>query len=183
MDKLKKDRLRVIFLGGKQAGIIGLLTTIVGGCHIKAVVSVSDMVKKLSNELEIPAYHSVKQKEIIQLLPEVDLLISVHSREIIPVELLNIPRLGGINVHPCLLKYKGKDPIQRFLQGNETQASVGVHRMTEDVDMGETLFEMFVDIDRQKVMQVVDVYNILYPLYSIVLLKTIDLLVEGNKIK
>ncbi len=181
MDIVKKERLKVIFLGGKQAGIIGLLATVVSGCEVKAVVTVSDMMEQLSNQLRINVYHSVKQQEIYDLLPNIDLLISVHSREIIPMELLNIPRLGGINVHPCLWKYKGKNPIQRFLQEHESQASVGVHRMTEDIDMGETLFEMFVDIDRIKVTQVVEVYNILYSLYGLVLLKTLDSLVGGNK--
>lgn len=176
MDKLKNGKLKVIFLGGKQAGVIGLLTSLVWGCDVKAVVTVSKVIVELSKELGIPSYRSIKQQEVVGLLGDVDLIISVHSREIVPIELLNKIKLGGINVHPCLWKYKGKEPIQRFLLGDDKVASVGVHRMTEQVDMGETLFELFVDIDRVKIKEVIEVYNELYPVYSIVLLRTLDLL-------
>jgi methionyl-tRNA formyltransferase len=168
MDKLSK--LRVLFLGGKQAGVIGLLTTIASGCCVKGVVTKNQMMKELASRFDLPIYYSVKQDEVRKLLNNVDLMISVHSREIIPIELLNIPRLGGINVHPCLKSYKGKDPIQRFLKDEATEASVGVHKMTEQVDMGETLHEIFVEIDRNKITTVDEVYNILYPIYSLVLL-------------
>lgn len=167
MDKLKK--LRVLFLGGKQAGIIGLLTTIASGCCVKGVVTKNKMLNELANRFNLPIFYSVKQSEVIKLLNNVDLMVSVHSREIIPAELLNIPRLGGINVHPCLKYYKGKDPIQRFLRDGMSEASVGVHRMTEQVDMGETLHELFITIDREKINTVDEVYNLLYPLYSLVL--------------
>jgi methionyl-tRNA formyltransferase len=164
------DRLRVIFLGGKQAGVIGLLTTIASGCEIKAVVTSSDLVRQLALRLGLPVYNTVMQSEVINLLQETDLIVSVHSREIIPDGLLSIPRLGGINVHPCLSTYKGKDPIRRFLKDGCTKASVGVHKMTENVDMGESLAEIFIDIDRNNINTIGEVYNMLYPVYSLVLL-------------
>lgn len=159
----------MIFLGGKQAGMIGLLTTIVAGCDVLAVVPAAEKVKGLAERLALPVYHSVKQKEIAVLLPDTDLLISVHSREIIPMEILNATRIGGINVHPCLFEYKGRDPIERFVRDGKTRASVGVHRMIKEVDCGETLAEIFVDIDRGTINTVAEVYNILYPLYCYVL--------------
>jgi methionyl-tRNA formyltransferase len=172
------SKLRIIYLGGKQAGVVGLLTAIALDCDIKAVVTGSLMVKGICQRFNLPVYHSVKQPEILNLIPEIDLMISVHSREIIPNEILKLVRLGGINIHPCLATYKGKAPIQRFIDDNATKASVGVHYMTEQVDMGETLKEMFVDIDRTDVNTVDGVYNILYPYYSLVL---IDVLKELSK--
>jgi methionyl-tRNA formyltransferase len=182
MDKIETHGFNVVFLGGKQAGIIGLLTTIAIGCQIKAVVTVSSIVRELAGQFNLPIYHSVKQDELIKILPQVDLMVSVHSREIIPMSLLNTTKLGGINIHPCLKVYKGKNPIQRFLEGEERQASVGVHWMTDNVDMGKTIYEIFIDIDRQKVNGVIEVYNILYPYYSIALIKTLSLLRGGGRI-
>ena len=163
------NRLRILFLGGKQAGLIGLLTAIAADCHIQSVVTNSKVITDMTLRLNLPTYHSVKQDEVLSLLPVTDLIISVHSREIVPTEILSAVRLGGINVHPCLKEYKGKDPIQRFLGGNSSAASVGVHRMTEDIDMGETLHETFVEIDKKDCCTPADVYNILYPIYSLVL--------------
>lgn len=172
------DKLNIIFLGGKQAGVIGLLTVLAAKHYVRAVVTVSSMVEEIAQAFDLYICHSVKQDEIRKLLLKTDLLVSVHSREIIPNDILEIPKYGGINVHPCLSQYKGKYPIHRFLNDGATQASVGVHRMTEEVDYGETLTEMFVDVDRSKINTVFEVYNILYPYYSLVLLgalkKTID---------
>lgn len=164
------DKLRVIFLGGRQAGAIGLLATIAAGCDVKAVVPAQQVVEEIANRFMLPTYLSVKQDGIYNLLSETDLIISVHSREIVPVDILGIPKFGGINVHPCLAQYKGRNPIQRFLANGTTRASVGVHRMTEEVDMGKTLAEIFVDIDRSQINSVFEVYNILYPIYAMVLL-------------
>ena len=176
--------LRVIFLGGKQAGLIGLLTTIVASCEVKAVVTCDSAIEDISGKLGIPIYDSVKLAEVKALLPETDLMISVHSREIIPPALLAIPRLGGINVHPCLAKYKGKNPISRFFYDSISQhqalASVGIHYMTAEVDLGETILERFIWIDRQSVNSVIEVYNILYPLYSLLLFEVLKDL-EGKQ--
>lgn len=169
-----KPELKVIFLGGKQAGLIGLLTTIVAGCKIKAIVACDNAIEDMAGKLGIPLYGSVKLPEVKALLTEVDLMISVHSREIIPIELLNIPRLGGINVHPCLASYKGKNPISRFIHNGLSQASVGIHYMAEEVDLGETIEERFIEIDRQAVNSVIEVYNILYPIYSLLLFEVLE---------
>lgn len=164
------DRLRVIFLGGKQAGVVGLLATLVASCDVLAVVTGSDIVKELARRLSLPIYYSVKQDEVVGLLPETDLMISVHSREMIPMDILNATRVGGINVHPCLFEYKGRDPVKRFVANGHTRASVGIHRMIEEVDQGEVLTEVFVDVDRSEIITVMEVYNILYPYYAIALL-------------
>lgn len=166
------QNFKVIFLGGKQAGVIGLLTTISFGCDVRAVVTVSDELRQVAQELQLPVYNSVINVQ--HLLNDIDLMISVHSREIVPQSLLDIPRLGGINVHPCLSEYKGKNPIQRFLNGSSKQASVGVHKMTELVDMGQTLKEIFIDVNREEVKTVIEVYNLIYPYYSLALIKALQ---------
>ncbi len=171
-------KLKVVYLGGKQAGLIGLLTVSSFGCQIKAVVPRDSIVGDMAKKLGYPIFDSVKQEEVKNLLKGTDLLISVHSKEIISMEILNIPRLGGINVHPCLYKYKGANPIDRFLTGNTSKASVGVHYMSAELDCGEVIKEIFVDINRyrQGVNTVVEVYNILYPVYSLVLLEALEIL-------
>lgn len=170
---------KVVFLGGRQAGCVGLLTVIAAGCRVQGVVAYDSTVETLATRLGLPLFASVKQPEVERLLSDSDLLVSVHCREIVPKKLLELPHLGGINVHPCLYQYKGSNPIDRLLQDGCTQASVGVHRMTESVDEGEVLAEEFVDVTGKQ--SVDEVYNVLYPLYSLTLLKALRVLATSDK--
>lgn len=176
MKQSKNQDLKVSFLGSKQAGCIGLLTLAAAGCRIQGVVAYDSFVLNLVTLLHIPDFPSIKQPEVEELLTQSDLLVSVHGREIVPKKLFELPRLGSINVHPCLYRYKGANPIDRLLQDGCTQASVGVHRMTENIDEGEVLVEEFVDVRGSRSVE--EVYNVLYPFYAIVLLKAIDKLSE-----
>ena len=85
-------------------------------------------------------------------------------------ELLAHTKYGGINVHPCLYGYKGANPVERLLKDGNTRASVGVHRMTAQVDEGEVLAEEFVDVTGTTVDEV---YNALYPAYATALIKAL----------
>ena len=169
--------LKVVFLGGKQAGCIGLLTLLAAGCKISGVVAYDSTMEELAMVLCLPRFSSVKQPEVEELLSKSDLLVSVHGREIVPLRLLKLPRFGGINVHPCLYAYRGTNPVGRLLQDGRTLASVGVHRMTEGVDEGEVLVEEFIDVAGKQ--SVDEVYNALYPHYSLALLKALQVLEDS----
>lgn len=157
-----------IFLGGRQAGLIGLLTLRAMDCPIISAVCYDDPIKAMSERLGILTFGSIKE------VPSwnTDLIISVHGREILPKDIFSIPRHGAINTHPCLYKYKGKNPIRRMLKDHETLASVGVHRMTTELDEGEVIKELFVDVTGKNTVD--EVYNVLYPLYSIVLMDSVN---------
>ena len=158
--------MRIIFLGGKQAGIIGLLTAIAHGCDVVAVVTQSEMVEQVANSLQIPVFKSYRDVPA----EGIDLMISVHSREILPPEFLKKAILGCINVHPCLYKYKGTRPVPRMLEDGITKASIGVHWMTEKVDEGNVILERFIEIEKGSPEEV---YNQMYPLYCTTLLEVL----------
>ncbi len=166
--------LKVFLLAGKQTGCIGLLTLASARCQITGVVAYDETVNKLASALSVPIFSSIKSPEVNKILRNSDVLVSVHGREIVPQHILDIPRYGAINVHPCLYRYKGAHPIERMLQDRCTKGSVGVHRMTEHVDEGEVLHEEFVDVTGSQT--VVEIYNDLYPYYSLTLLKALEVL-------
>lgn len=174
----KNRGLKVLFLGGKQAGCIGLLTLAAAGCKIQGAIAYDTAMEKLATTLNISTFSSLKQPEVEKLLSESDLLVCVHGREIVPKKLLELPRFGGINVHPCLYRYKGSNPVGRLLQDGCTQASVGAHRMTESVDEGEVLAEEFVDVTGKQSVE--EVYNVLYPFYASALLKALRILATSD---
>lgn len=159
---------RVVFLGGRQAGCIGLLTVRAAGCAVPLVVAYDAMVRDLAVALELPVMDSIHAPQVRRALAEADALVCVHGLEIVPPDLLALPRLGGLNVHPCLFRYKGAHPVERMLRDGWPEASVGIHRMTERVDDGEVLAEVRIGVRGKRTAD--EVYNALYPLYAWVLL-------------
>lgn len=168
---------KVFFLGGKQAGCVGLLTLLAVGCKISGIVAYDSTIEQLAIMLRLPRFSSIKEPKVENLLSKSDLLVSVHGREIVPSRLLKLPRFGGINAHPCLYAYRGADPVGRLLRDGNTLASVGVHLMTEKVDEGEVLAEEFIDVLEKHSVE--EVYNALYPHYSLALLKALQVLEDS----
>lgn len=175
---LQEGFMKVIFLGGKQAGCVGLLTVLALGHKVVMVVAYDGLVWDIASELGIPVFTSIEQmvgsNDWREVVPYPNLLVSAHCREIVPPFLLRLPRLGGINVHPCLYRYKGPNPVGRLLRDGGTQASVGVHRMTEKVDEGEVLVEEFIDVTGKSSVE--EIYNALYPFYALALIKALRIL-------
>ena len=163
-------------MGGKQAGCVGLLTMLAAGYKVSGVVAYDELTHQLAAELHLPSFSSIAQLEVDELLASSDVLVSVHGKEIVLKNKFEAPRLGAINVHPCLYAYKGALPVKRLLADGNTRASVGVHRMTENVDEGEVLVEEVVDV--AGLQSSGEVYNALYPYYSLALLRALRTLEE-----
>ncbi len=175
MDMLKneeKNNLKLCFIGGNQAAIIGDLTALASGARVIAAVSYSYNLTTVLKLFKIPLYESVTSEGFFKKLKQSDILLSVHGREIVKPDLLELPKLGAINVHPYLYKYKGADPVRRALRDKEYKASVGVHRMEERVDEGKVLVEEFVDITGARSVE--EAYNMLYPSYATAILKALS---------
>lgn len=166
-----KNNFDVVMMAGKQAGCIGMLSVLSMGCKIIGVVAYDDMTRTLANKLDIRVLTSIKSDESIELLKNCDLLISVHGREIVPGDILKLPKIACINAHPCLYKCKGANPVERFLKEGGKRASIGIHYMIEKVDEGGVIEELFVDIGDKKTPE--EVYNILYPFYSFAIIDVI----------
>jgi len=55
-------------------------------------------------------------------------------------EVLELPRLGALNVHPSALpKYRGPSPILWAIRNGDASMGMTVHRMTDDIDAGPVL--------------------------------------------
>lgn len=157
--------MKIIFYGGRQAGVVALLTVLALKHEVVCVVAVDEPVESVAYGLglNVKAPKNVNSDEFVDYLETLnaDLFLCCHGRQIIKSRLLN--RYKAINVHPCLYKYKGAEPITRMLADGEKRASVAVHWMTETVDEGGVIVENFKEIESNTVL---GVYNELYPLYS-----------------
>jgi len=76
-----------------------------------------------------------------------DLILNFDFPLPFPRELLALPRLGGVNVHPSLLpKYRGPRPVfWQFMHG-ETQTGLTFHRMVRDAYSGPILLQRELEI-------------------------------------
>lgn len=158
----------IAFMGGNQAGMIGLLTIKALGHKISYVISSDNNLLSLAKELGLTTFRSVRE---INSWGSTDLLLSVHGREKVPASVLDQLPYGGINLHPCLFAFKGRSPVERLVETNIDTASVGAHVMTENYDEGEVLYEPRIDTrgDRDPI----SIYNMLYWLYPKVIIRVL----------
>lgn len=69
-----------------------------------------------------------------------DFFVVAAYAKIIPAEILKIPKLGIIGVHPSLLpKYRGATPIQSVILNGEKETGVSLYLMDEKMDHGEII--------------------------------------------
>lgn len=66
-----------------------------------------------------------------------DALLVVDYGRIIPKSILDLPRYGGINLHPSLLpRWRGAAPIERAILSGDSETGVCVISMDETLDTG-----------------------------------------------
>ena len=76
-----------------------------------------------------------------------DVIVVVAYGQILPKEVLELPKYGCVNVHASLLpKYRGAAPIQRCIQDGETVTGVCTMRMDEGLDTGDVILRREVEI-------------------------------------
>ena len=86
------------------------------------------------------------QRTINQYDP--DLIIVYSYGKILPKRILDIPKLGSINIHCSILpKWRGASPIQRAIQSDDKTTGVSFFSMHAEVDTGEIVSSCIVDID------------------------------------
>ncbi len=75
-------------------------------------------------------------------LSKVDALIVAAYGLLLPVDILNSPRLGCINVHTSLLpRWRGAAPIQRAIQAGDKKTGITIMQMDAGLDTGDILLQ------------------------------------------
>ena len=103
-------------------------------------------VKELLEEcnLDLPLFQPVKASapEFIEEMKKIDpdLFVVVSYGQIIRETLLNLPKIGAINVHPSLLpKFRGPSPIQSAVLAGERETAVTIMKMDLEMDTGDII--------------------------------------------
>ena len=104
-------------------------------------------VKVLAEEHGLPIFQpaSLRPQENQQLVADLnaDVMVVVAYGLILPKAVLNMPRLGCVNVHGSLLpRWRGAAPIQRSLWAGDAETGVTIMKMDVGLDTGDMLFKL-----------------------------------------
>lgn len=151
-------RYRVVFFGTPEFAVPALQALLDGPDSVVGVICQPDKpagrgqqlqappVKRLALNRSVPVAQPAKVKtdELPNLLrgwaPDLG-VVAAYGR-ILPNPVLELPRLGCINVHASLLpKYRGPAPIQWALLEGEAVTGVTIMRMNERMDEGDMLLQ------------------------------------------
>lgn len=148
--------LRIVFAGTPDFAAASLAALLQTEHQILAVYTQPDRpagrgrklsaspVKQLALEHELPVRQpvSLRDAEAQQALAELqpDLMIVVAYGLLLPQAVLDIPRLGCINVHASLLpRWRGAAPIHRALLAGDAETGITIMQMEAGLDTGPML--------------------------------------------
>ena len=148
--------MRVIFMGTPDFAVGTLEAVIAAGHEVVLAVTQPDKpkgrgksmqappVKECAAAHKIPVYQPVRirEAECIAYLKEYqpDIMIVAAFGQILPKEILEMPKYGCVNVHASLLpKYRGAAPIQWAVINGDAVSGVTTMRMDEGLDTGDMI--------------------------------------------
>ncbi|WP_333852891.1 methionyl-tRNA formyltransferase [Leclercia sp.] len=151
--------LRIIFAGTPDFAARHLVALLSSGHQVVGVFTQPDRpagrgkklmpspVKVLAEEHGLPVFQpaSLRPQENQQLVADLnaDVMVVVAYGLILPKAVLNMPRLGCINVHGSLLpRWRGAAPIQRSLWAGDTDTGVTIMQMDVGLDTGDMLYKL-----------------------------------------
>ncbi|MEZ5493246.1 MAG: methionyl-tRNA formyltransferase [Pseudomonadales bacterium] len=149
--------MRIVFAGTPDFAATHLATLLKHGAHeVVAVYTQPDRpagrgkklaaspVKQLAEQHSISVYQPLNFRDgqdraaLAALNP--DLMIVVAYGLLLPQTVLDIPRLGCINVHASLLpRWRGAAPIQRAIEAGDAESGVCIMQMEAGLDTGPVL--------------------------------------------
>ncbi|RBI68622.1 methionyl-tRNA formyltransferase [Vreelandella sulfidaeris] len=153
------SRLRVVFAGTPEFAASSLATLLESQHEVVAVYTQPDRpagrgrklspspVKQLALEHDLPVYQPqtlkapAEQAELAAL--NADIMVVVAYGLLLPQAVLDIPRLGCVNVHASLLpRWRGAAPIQRAIEAGDSVSGVTIMQMDAGLDTGAMLSEV-----------------------------------------
>lgn len=147
-------RERIVFMGTASFSLAVLKMLIEEGYNIVGVVTQPDRyvgrkkvltmpdVKVEALKYDIPVIQPARIKEDYQAVADLkpDLIITAAYGQIVPQAVLDIPRLGCINVHASLLPlYRGGAPVHQAIIDGQEKTGVTIMYMIKKMDAGDMI--------------------------------------------
>ena len=140
-------------------------------------------VKSVALIHDIPVLQpvSLKELEIQQRLAllKADVMVVAAYGLILPMAVLQLPRLGCLNIHASLLpRWRGAAPIQRAILAGDTETGITIMQMDKGLDTGEMLIKKICAINLDDTAQTL--HDKMAPIGAEAILETLSKLNEGG---
>jgi methionyl-tRNA formyltransferase len=167
---MTSEGMRIVFIGTGEIGVPTLQALLKSEYEIVGVVTQPD--KPIGREQLIeppPIKKALKRRapgdhalpfsilqparikdpkaiaEIRALMP--DVIVVMAYGQILPCDVLNIPKIACLNLHASLLpRWRGAAPIQAAIAGGDPETGITVMYMDEGLDTGDILLQRRIDI-------------------------------------
>jgi len=148
--------MRIVFMGTPEFAVPSLKALVAAGHDVCGVFTQPDRpknrgmklqytpVKEYAITAEIPVFQPEKMRDgtALSILKELspELIVVAAYGKILPVDILDLPPKGCINVHSSLLpKYRGSAPINWAILNGDDETGVSIQYMAEGVDTGDVI--------------------------------------------
>lgn len=149
--------MNIIFMGTPQFSVPTLEALVKAGYQVPLVVTQPDKAKDRGKKVQftpvkekalalglmVAQPESLKNNErflakLAELEP--DLIVVVAYGQILPKEVLDLPRYGCVNVHASILpRHRGAAPIQQAILSGDEYSGVTIMQMEEGLDSGDMI--------------------------------------------
>ena len=183
--------MNIIFMGTPDFAKKSLEAVFNAGHNILAVVTnpdkpkgrgmkmIASPVKEFAEQNGLDILQPDKIRKNVEFMEKIknlnpDVICVVAYGKILPKELLDIPKLGCINVHGSLLpKYRGAAPIQWAVLNGDKKTGITTMYMDEGMDTGDIILKEEVEIGDNETTG--ELWEKLSDIGGKLLVKTLDL--------
>lgn len=159
--------MRIVYLGTPDFAVAPLKAIMeVKNVEVVAVVTNHDKpvgrkqvltpppVKVLAKEkgIEVLQYKKIRL-EGVEKLKELkpDLMITCAFGQILSQEIIDIPKLGVVNIHASLLpKYRGASPIHYAILNGEKETGITIMKTDVGIDTGDIIYQEKTEIQKNE---------------------------------
>jgi len=187
-----EKKLKIVYMGTPDFSAV-VLKGLLKKYEVRAIVSQPDRksgrdgkimptpVKKigLDHTILVIQPENIKEQydEVLSFNP--DLIITCAYGQILPKELLEVPRLGCINVHASLLpKLRGGAPIHHAIIDGHTKTGITIMYMSTGMDEGDIISQKEIAIEYDDTAE--SLHDKLAILGRDLLLETLPSIIDGT---
>ena len=162
--------MKIIFAGTPAFAVRALEALLEAGHEVALVLTQPDRpagrgmqvtasaVKAMAQQYELALLqpHSLKQSGLDTQLAAIgaDVMVVAAYGLILPTAILNIPRLGCLNIHASLLpRWRGAAPIQRAILAGDRETGITIMQMDQGLDTGAMLLQQSIPIAQDDTAQ------------------------------
>lgn len=190
--------MKLVFMGTPDFAVPSLKALVEAGYDVAAVFTQPDKPKNRGMKLQptpvkeyaltqnIPVFQPAKLRdgEAYAVLKDLspDLIVVAAYGKILPVDILELPPLGCINVHSSLLpKYRGAAPINWAILNGEDESGVTIMYMAEGLDTGDMILQEKTPITLEDTAS--SLHDRLADMGAELVVKAVSMLAEGSAVR